>query len=494
MDSKEFIIYRTKSRWHLIIPLVFFLFYFLLESSCSYADWDPDQQEDSTRQAILKKAKQRRMKWQLFPPVDSEKAAQYGIQSFKGNHFTLYTDLPKTVECSDIPQILDAALPEICHYFRLELSDLEKVNIDAFIIRNRKSFEALNVLRDAPDFDNGYSLKNRIFIIDQNNFYYNRFLLVHELIHSIMYEAFGELAPRWFSEGIAEYLGLYRWQDHTLQLHSLPSAELVTPGFERLTLLRGILRTKEPPTIAQIMNIVPEDYRSVKTYAWSWAFVLFLSNHPEYKTAFRKMPWFMMNNHPNHDFYKLYADRWKELQSDWYDFIHYFEVDYQFDQMVIDHKKGMKLVGIKNDRDIVATRGWQNTGFHLEQGKQYRIRAIGLCNLYDPRQMLPCPPDGITLRYFDGRPLGQLLGMIDSTQEENESAHGDTIDNHAIDNHTIDNQWTVDNVFTIGKALIFTPKRSGTLQLRLNLPGTLPLRNQGSFKIRIDEYPSQKEK
>ena len=60
---------------------------------------------------------------------------------------------------------------------------------------------------------------------------------------------------------------------------------------------------------------------------------------------------------------------------------------------------------------VAADRGWQNSGLRLEAGAKYRLTATGRYQVAkDPRWQ--CEPNGVSIRYYQGRPLGILLAAV----------------------------------------------------------------------------------
>ncbi|MDO5579610.1 MAG: hypothetical protein Q4G69_00610 [Planctomycetia bacterium] len=424
--------------------------------------WNPDDPSDPIRQYVLDKAKKNREHRKYHPILNEDAVRNSGIRYLAGKRIRLFTDLPSSPELDRFPADLDQALVRIADRYGIPQADLDSFSIDAFLIGKRDLFEKLGVLRNIPPFENGYSSMNRIFALDQKFLYYNRFLLIHELVHSFMFEIFGQLEPYWFSEGSAEQTALYRLIDQKLELGIIPADSEETPGFERLRTIQKDTQKGAAKSPEEIFAFGPKDYIGTRAYAWSWAFVLFMNNHPDYKTDFRKVPYYMMLDHPNDRFKALYKNRWNELLFDWNDFVRSFDYQYDFGKMPIDHTSGKELDGQK-DLDLSANRGWQNSGIKLEAGKSYRIRAAGRFTIADPHGDLPCTPGGITLRYYQGYPIGQLLGILLTSDAGS------------------------DRIFPIGNGTRITPERSGTLYLKINDSGGRVEKNKGTFKVRIEE-------
>ena len=61
---------------------------------------------------------------------------------------------------------------------------------------------------------------------------------------------------------------------------------------------------------------------------------------------------------------------------------------------------------------VAADRGWQSTGLLLERGRKYRFEAEGRYQIARDPQVWWCEPNGVTIRYHGGLPLGILLGAV----------------------------------------------------------------------------------
>jgi len=459
------------------------------------------------KQDVLKTAEVRRQNWAPFPPVDDSLCHSLGIRKIESKHIVFYTDLPSSPALDEFPIVFDAAIPEFCRYFELDEANYEQWRIEAFLMNDTERFVTLGVLQNVPEFPNGYSMNSRIWIHDNHIEYYNRFLLMHELVHAFMHATFGDLWPRWYSEGIAEYLGLHYWDGSRIDLRVIPSDPDSINGFGRLARIRSFVRDDRILTLRQIMNFEPADYVSIDTYAWSWALVLFLDNHPRYQEILRNIPWLMLTPDPNLAFETLVGKNWGTLEKDWADFLVSLDYDYQFKTTEIDYTTGTPLDPGTTKKVAVSPRqGWQNSGVYFNQGDSFEIRTSGRIQLACPEQMLPCEANGITLKYYNGHPWGQLLAVI--VPDEPPSDFGEFYGmelpglkemtaNPANAEKTTDGMEVIDrsglcdllfpwrDPVTPGTSWKGTADRSGTLFLRVNdSPGNIG-NNRGIFHSEI---------
>ncbi|MEX0717010.1 MAG: hypothetical protein WD066_10495, partial [Planctomycetaceae bacterium] len=141
-----------------------------------------------------------------------------------------------------------------------------------------------------------------------------------------------------------------------------------------------------------------------------------------------------------------------EIASDWAVFAGNLMEGYDLERAAIVFGSGKPLIRERAaECDVRADRGWQSSGVRVEAGKIYEIAATGRFTLArEPRPWLS-EPAGITFRYFDGRPLGELQATV----------RGEI----GRDGRGAESMLTV---VPVGERGRFTPMIAGTLYLRLN--------------------------
>lgn len=491
--------------------------------------WRDPNEAERLRAQVLDAARRRRETWPPFPAINEKKAAELGIRRIEGKNVTLTTDLPPSPGVDQIPAALDAAIPHICRFFSVDERKFENWKINAFLMGNVDSFIEIGVLDGPPRFLYGYSVYDRILAKDQKIEYYNRFLLLHELIHSFMHEVFGDLRPRWYSEGSAEYLALHLWKpaEKSIEIAQFQTAPDATPGFGRLQEIREIVRAGKAPTLREILAFEPRDYVRTSTYAWSWALVAFLNESPKYRDVAELLPYWSTYWEPNRVFVDLIGDRWGELENDWADFIGRIDFGYDFDATAVDATPGRPFdeaaaesANAAGDAVVVeaaANRGWQNSGVALEAGTTYRLATAGrfALNVEEAGKKLEFEASGATFRYVEGAPLGRLQAVLvpleSATFDEFyslNSAGGANGGNSNGATKTVGGlrrersankaksaprgtlePWDAAVGFETSTATL-TPERAGTLFFRINdAPGNLA-KNAGKVKIQIKRAAS----
>src|SRR5262245_47315754 len=146
--------------------------------------------------------------------------AQAAIREISSKHLTLYTDLPAGAEIDALPVLFDQAVPQWCAYFGID--DNQRVaawRMRGYLMQARAHFAADGLLpADLPNFLNGYTRGDQLWLYNQTSDYYRRHLLLHEGTHAFMAEIRRLVGPAWMNEGMAELLATHRLEDGRLML------------------------------------------------------------------------------------------------------------------------------------------------------------------------------------------------------------------------------------------------------------------------------------
>ena len=421
-------------------------------------------------QAVLAEAETRAGAWKGFEELEYAQMSRLGIRLVRGKHIELYTDLDESPEVDGIVPVLDEALPQLALYFQLDPARCSDWHIEAFLMSDREPFEIFGALKRAPDFKNGYALESRIWIYDQKQPYYNRFLLLHELTHAFMCRTFGDLNPRWYSEGIADYLALHRWDGKTLTLGIYPENPDEVPGFGRIDRIEKMGREKNRKTLDAVLDFDADDFRDNDSYAWSWALVTLLARSPRYAEALDAIPYLMMRRDANALFLEMLGEKSARLNRDWYEWIAGIGYGADFSGFARDDLPAEPFREPVELTLSPQTAGWQSAGIRLSAGKTYSIRAEGRFKVHlgDEGRSFPCEANGISLRYNQEAPLGQVSAAVPSEKP------------HAV------NPWKNAVPFKSSQ-LKLTPETSGPLFFRFNIPSNAARKSAGSMTVKITE-------
>ncbi len=203
----------------------------------------------------------------------------------------------------------------------------------------------------------------------------------------------------------------------------------------------------------------------VEPYGWSWAACAFLNDNPHYRDRFRQLlPLLRSSDDFNAKLVDIYGSDFSRLEEEWQIFLADIDYGYDFDRTAIDFTPGEPMksslplplgegrgegasgkVGVT----VQADHGWQNSGLQLEAGKTYKLSATGKFQVANDPKPWISEPNGVSVRYIHGRPLGQLLAAIRPE-------------------HSTKSATVFLKPIVIGAAATITPSETGTLYFRIN--------------------------
>ena len=215
--------------------------------------------------------------------VDERRVEAAGISRTKGRHLTLYTDDRDRKDLNELVTVFDLAVNQWCDHFKIDRAKAANWKVDAFLIVDQEKFETAGLIPDdLPKFPAGYAVGKDIWFYPQRGNYYTRHLLLHEGTHLFMNRFLGNLGPPWYSEGMAEWLGLHRWDADTrsLQLGYRVQDRREADYWGRVKIVQRELTQGEGMSLDEVFAIGPTAFQNLRFYAWSWAACEFLTYHP----------------------------------------------------------------------------------------------------------------------------------------------------------------------------------------------------------------------
>ncbi len=399
------------------------------------------------------------------PSEDALRAA--GIQRLESKFLTLYTDVRNTPAVDELPQVFDLAVPQWCAYFGVPETRAAGWRMTACIMQEVEPFQRLQLMpTDLPPFLTGYQQGERLWMYEQPSDYYRRHLLLHEGTHGFTASLFGGSGPPWYMEGIAEYLGLHRWQEGKLTLGYNPRDNDEVPYWGRVKILKQEYAAGRKLSLIEVMKYDSKAHLRIEPYAWCWAAALFLEQHPDYQTAFRACRQDLADSSLefSRKLYRRLEGRWPEVELNWQAFIANMEYGYDVRQAAVTFSNGTRAElpadGLR--LEIAANRGWQSTGLRVAAEDRLLLTAQGRYQLaMDP--LISAEPGGITLHYYQGRPWGQLLAAVVPDQQPER----------------------IGEVFPIGLSAELQPPVAGVLYLKINESGADLGDNAGKLEVRV---------
>jgi hypothetical protein len=400
--------------------------------------------------------------------VDDARAAAEGIRKLSGRRLTLYTDLPAGEEIDRLPEVFDQAFPQWCEYFHVDPAEHADWNLTGFLMKDKARFQRAGLLPDdLPPFKNGYARNYELWLYEQKSDYYRRHLLLHEGTHGFMNTILRACGPPWYMEGIAELFGTHRWHDGRLTMRYFPQSRQEVPRWGRIEMIKEAVAAGRPMRLRDVIEYSVTAHLETEPYAWCWAAAMLLDRHPRYQQRFRRLYEDVSKPDFNQRFYRAMGSDWGRLCEAWQVFIAGLEFGYDMAAAVLDFTPGDPLPSGGATVAVAAQRGWQNSGLRLDAGASYRLQATGRYQVADQPQIWWCEPGGVSIRYYQGRPLGVLLAAVrpDQTDQDGRCALLDPA--------------------VVGTGATLSPKQSGTLYLKINDSAAELGDNAGQLEVHV---------
>ena len=341
-------------------------------------------------------------------------ARRAGLRVVAGDRLVLVTDRPARDGdgIDDLPGIFAAAFASWCDHYSLDPQAFPAWRAFGCLMSDRERFHAAGLLPvdgTVPEFANGFCDRNRFWLVDPTNPAYRRHLLLHEGVHAFTLTLRSLAAPTWYTEGIAELLATHRLEAGEFVPTPIPRRAGDVEQLGRIEALRRLRAAGAAPGLADVLSTPPSPRHDIPAYAASWAATAMLAGHPTYAAGFRAL-----------EAGPLDASLTARLEAsagwdgalagrDFDAFTDDIDYGYDFTRSAIDWRAGQPLLA--RERIVVqADRGWQASGWTLAAGARGAFRATGRCRIGKAGTTdLESEADGITLRYYRGRPAGKLL-------------------------------------------------------------------------------------
>jgi hypothetical protein len=280
-------------------------------------------------------------------------------------------------------------------------------------------------------------------------------------------------------EGMAELLGTHKWDSEaqTIALGVMPPNRDGFAMWGRTKPIRDAVAAGQPQPISAVLAIDNRRPLSTEQYAWCWALAKLLDTHPQYRERWRALAPHVLDPGFNQRFYAAFADDFSHLDTEWQLFTGTLDYGFDIEREAIDFDFGRELTGPQAECRVAADRGWQSTTWQLEAGRRYQLSASGQFVIAREADGTPwpCEANGVTLDYHAGRPLGQLLGVIDPRSPGQVSRKPGTA--AFCEPFPLDVETTIE------------PTVSGTLYLRVNDSAAKLSDNQGELHIKLRRLP-----
>ena len=337
----------------------------------------------------------------------------------EGKFIRLATDAATPEESERLAAAFDTAVPQWLAYYGLKASQIGDWKVDAHVIENKSLFLRNGLLpAEVPDFPFGYALGRRVWVLKQQSEYYTTHLLLHEGVHSLMFEVFGGAGPTWFMEGTAELLATHDGIGEETKINFVPQSRDQVPYWGRFKVLDQLRNQSELPALEAVMRYQPNLLGQVDAYSCSWAAVMLLDRYPEYRKALVAAAVRGRETGPefNRGLHRELRASWPVVVARWR--LMLGDLDYGFDwqrHRVELSTQDPEWNGETLQLEIDAERGWQSVGVRFRPGTKLTIKASGeVAIASDPESNQPwmSQPQGVTIVYHRGKPLGQLQACV----------------------------------------------------------------------------------
>ena len=363
--------------------------------------------------------------------IDQRAVKAAGIQKLTGKHIVLYTDV-REPKIDELVSVFDKSVSQWCEIFQVKPKQTKHWKMRVFLIANpndTERFKKIGLLPDhIPEFLAGYQRGPNIWLYLQPGDYYTRHLLLHEGTHAMMEWFLNGSGPPWYSEGMAELVGVHQWKDETIKLNYRLKSRDEAPYWGRVKKIKDNIKDGQFMTLEEVLTIQPQSFLKVRAYAWSWAACDFFNNHSKTKEFFpeiQKQVW----REPrvfNRRLLSRLKPHWEELERDWALFVN--EIDYGY---AVERGQISSAAASSDDPKnpspsftIQSDRSWQLTNIELKKGDRIKISGLGEFKVGEFKAgqtdaddsgqtlALPCQSNGITIEYYRGRPLGMLQAAV----------------------------------------------------------------------------------
>lgn len=386
-----------------------------------------------------------------LPLAYSASAIADDLRRVTGRHIALVTDLPPDEEIDALAAAFDAAVPQWAEYFSVPPERVAGWRVEAHLVGDKATFERAGLMPgDAPRFLHGYAEGSRIWVHNQQSGYYRRCLLLHEGTHAFMLTLLGGCGPPWYMEGLAELLGAHAEVDGRLRINRIPESGELAPRWGRVKMIQTARDEGQPLRLTDVLDFTAQDFLKNTPYAWSWAAAALLDHHPRYRDRFRALAGKVAEGEGAIRLPEALGDDWPRAQEEWQVFVACMEYGYDFERMALEFDAPVRDVQGEERVAVAADRGWQNTGLRLQGGTRYEVLADGRVQLAAAPVVWWSEAGGVSIRYYQGRPLGMLLAAVrpDDAEADEPSA------------------LAAGQAIGLGGTL--EPPRTGTLWLRIN--------------------------
>ena len=234
-------------------------------------------------------------------------------------------------------------------------------------------------------------------------------------------------------------------------------------------------------SLETILHPATHRFAEDSQYAHAWALCWFLNSHPDYRDAFVRIRSVRRGDQFQAAFEQHLAPLLQPMSVDWLltldSLIEGFDIDRSFPRRSLTPALPLPATGDSATGDsaavkalvstvIAADKGWQSAGALVSRGDVLQFDASGSFQIADDNGAWISESNGITLAYYRGRPLGELVAMFVDPAGQYASRR-----------------------FAIGAMAVVEAPFDAEIWLQLNESAAERMDNAGSVVVRICRLP-----
>lgn len=388
------------------------------------------------------------------PDLNPARLQAAGIRMLQSKRLVLLTDLPEA-QVAGLPEIADQLFDHLESHFGLLPSAIDDsgFQVTGCIIGDEARFHAAGLMPEAEfGFKYGRHREYQFWMMAPESDYYRRHLMLHEFTHCFMTceTTMLDIPPRWYIEGMAEFFATHKIDDNAVATFGiLPESSEGYEGWGRISELdRLFQRTKRGAAVTEVCKIEPvsEVLRDVvwsekeSDYARWWAISWLLQSNEEYRSLvdqfkpLRRRDEFMAVEQ------NIRRQLGRRLAVDWLLVAESLEPGFDTERSFPVHLSNSLANGSRPESmDLQAANDWQQTGFRLKAGESVVVRAEGRISLSKPADQWVSEPQGISVTYERGFPVGRVVGTLVSA-DGSSVTHRFSIGRQATIQATVDSE------------------------------------------------------
>ncbi len=394
-----------------------------------------------------------------------------GLYELKSPRLDVISDIPIDDELRSWSGLLEQSLVQWQDYFRVDANATKGLKATVYVMVDDSKFQRNGLMTGVPAFKEGFQSGNRLYVREQPSTYYRRHLFLHEATHWIMWHLYGGGGSAWFMEGMADMQATHLLSAGKLQLGIIPSSPAEVSYWGRLRLIDESLKQSTAPTLTQILGYETVQDQTMR-YAWSWAACVFFTNHPKFGPMLREVSAGKLDYSLalSRKFKARVGESWNEAQIDWDGFLSDLDFGYDLSRsLVFSGDRPAKKLEISQKFSLATERGWQSAGIRVEKGRPIQFQCDGRFRIRLAEgaqgEDWNSEPQGVTIEYYRGNPLGCVLASVVPTDDPEETRRWET--------------------HPIGRSGTLSPAVAGTLFLKINESSSGLYDNSGTVSVTI---------